>query len=170
MSDSSEGRESVLGLPLGAMASAGVLGGPGVRIVSLVEFEAREAVDSTCPEDIVLEVGRTRERDSRLGLARFMVKTEGRVDGDVDMVAIEGSLDVLSDEEDGEAFMVTAENSWLAPSSESTRFMDGRPVSKGGGAVVTVSDGDSDDVRIIDNDRVGALLVKGARERAGKGD
>jgi hypothetical protein len=104
-SDSSDGRESVRGRPEGAMASAGVLGGPGVRGVSRVASETRDPVESTWPEGMVLELGRVSESESRLGLDLFMVMTDGRVDGDVEMVAI----DEVVDEPSGETvFMVIA--------------------------------------------------------------
>jgi hypothetical protein len=104
-SDNSDGRESVRGRPEGAMASAGVLGGPGVRGVSRVTSETRDPVESTWPEGMVLELGRVSESERRLGLDRFMVMTDGRVDGDVEMVDIDGVVDAPS----GEAvFMVIA--------------------------------------------------------------
>jgi len=106
--DRRDGRESVRGRPEGAMASAGVLGGPGVRGVSRVTSETRDPVESTWPEGMVLELGRVSESERRLGLDLFIVMTDGRVDGDVEIVAIDEVVEVV-DGPSGEAvFMVIA--------------------------------------------------------------
>jgi hypothetical protein len=82
-SESRDGRDKLRGRTMGgAIASEGVFGGPGVRGVSLVISDTSELVDSIWSTGgIVLELGKVRESESRLGLDRFMLNTGGRVSG-----------------------------------------------------------------------------------------
>jgi hypothetical protein len=82
-SESREGRDKFRGRTMGgAIASDGVFGGPGVRGVSFVISDTSELVDSIWSTGgIVLELGKVRESESRLGLDRFMLNTGGRVSG-----------------------------------------------------------------------------------------
>ena len=81
--ESKDGRDKFRGLTMGgAIANEGVFGGPGVRGVSFVISETSELVDSIWSlGGIVLELGKVRDSESRLGLDRFMLNTGGRVSG-----------------------------------------------------------------------------------------
>jgi len=82
-SESRDGRDKFRGRTMGgAIASEGVFGGPGVRGVSFVISDTSELVDSIWSTGgIVLELGKVRDRESRLGLDRFMLNTGGSVSG-----------------------------------------------------------------------------------------
>lgn len=101
-----DGRERFLGRPLvGAMASAGVFGGPAVRGVLRVTSDTSELVDSTVSDTgAALAGGRVSESESRLGLDRFIDMTDGSVEGNVEVV-MKGVADILDGKVD-EVFMV----------------------------------------------------------------
>lgn len=106
------------------MAKAGVRGGPGVIGVSRVIPDAIVLGVSDAAGTGSVDVTTSSERDKRLGLGRFMVKTGGSVVGD-ELTPLPPNGDAA---EGGESFIVMDANPWPAPSSESARANAGRSI------------------------------------------